>query len=314
VAFDNPQDLDELARWVNEKYPPWKLFVEHYQIVANAFGLGNSGLPMRAFPFDPAEVGKRFGVNPLRLYNSVRIMDQCGLLSLQDRPDDYGYLQVSVPPRHVIDYKERYPDHAGLIDFLLRTLGGEVYREWMRFSPPVWARMLEIEEEELDKRLRQLAAREILKYKAPQGQPVIRFLLPRQRLHPQVLDWARYEFLARQSEFRLEMVRRYVETPARMCRSRMLEKYFGEERKDDCGICDHCREKEAGKLTAERIRALQTAILERLGDGEMGIRSLLDGLSDGTANQRLEILRDMLDKGILEKVGVLKVKSGKRGL
>ncbi|MEM0999801.1 MAG: ATP-dependent DNA helicase RecQ [Bacteroidota bacterium] len=311
VAFDHPQDLHELERWVEEKYPSWEVFRKHYEIIANAYRLANTGVPERSFPFDPAEVGKRFQVHPLKLYNSVRIMDQRGLLSLQDGPDDYGYVRVAVRPADVLAYKDRFPDHAPLIDFLLRSLGGEVYREWMRFSPVVWARQLEWEVEVLERRLKQLAAREIIRYKAPRGEPTVRFLRPRQRLHPQLLNWSQYEFLGRQGKFRLEMLRRYAETPARMCRSRMLEKYFGEERADECGICDHCREKAAGKLTVGRIAEIRSAILRGVQADPAEIRDLLAGIEVGTARQRLEVLRDMLDRGELEKVGGLQVREGK---
>jgi ATP-dependent DNA helicase RecQ len=312
VAFENPRDLEELGRWVHDKYPSWELLKEHYELVCNNFGLANSGVPDRLFPFDLSEVGKKFKVHPLKLYNSVRIMQQEGLLSMHERPDDYAYLRVSVPPSHVLAYKDRFPDHAPLIDFLLRALGGEVYREELRFLPSSWARSLDLDTNVLQKLLQQLADREIISYRSPQGQPAIRFLKPRIKLNQQVMNWSRYQFLEKQAKHRLEMLRRYAETPARMCRSRMLERYFGEFRDEDCGVCDHCKEKAAGKLTRERFAEIRTALLETVSDEIWEIRRLLDQITLGTGTQRLEVLRDLLDKGELVQEGPLKVRGKKK--
>ncbi|HHG83394.1 MAG TPA: RecQ family ATP-dependent DNA helicase [Bacteroidetes bacterium] len=308
LAFDNAPDMDELQRWVAQKYPAWEELKKHYEAVCNYYGLSNSGVPDTLYAIDLSDVAQKFGVHPLRFYNSLQILRNEGLLSLHERPDDYAYLRVSVPPRSILAYKARFPDHAALIDYALRSMGGEVYMTDLRFSPKAWAYDLNLEGPALAKLLDQLAARKIIRYRPPAGHPTLRFLKPRVQLTKLLLNWPRYEFLARQANHRLAVVERYIKTPATMCRSRMLERYFGEKRPDDCGICDYCKGKAAGILTPARFARIRASILASLGAGTHEIRGLLDSLEEGTSAQRLEVFRAMLDKGELQRTGGLKVR------
>jgi ATP-dependent DNA helicase RecQ len=112
------------------------------------------------------------------------------------------------------------------------------------------------------------------------------------------MQWDKQEFLRLRSKERLEAMLAYAQKPAKMCRSRQLEAYFGETSGADCRQCDFCAEKyREGKRPA--ISDISTAMLAHLADLEMDMRDLLKNVAEGDLEQRKQVLRELLDKGVL---------------
>jgi ATP-dependent DNA helicase RecQ len=309
VCFRNPQDMAELKQWVEEKYPRWEQLNAHYEILCNYFGISNESAPFQPFVLDTATIAKQFHTHPLLLHNSIRIFDQTGVLSLNERPEDFGSLMVCVQPDMILDYKKRYPDKAFLLDHILRTLGGEVYHDAVRFLPSQWPSRLGITSEALLTHLTQLATRGIITYDPPQSTPTIRFLHPRIKLNKQVLGWDKYETLLAQAKKRLESVVDYLKVPATDCRSSTLERYFGEKPAAPCGSCDVCLSKVAGPLDKEKIKAISDEMLAILEDKIKPIQEVLDLGKLGTKQQRLEVMRLLIDGKKLIREGALGIRA-----
>jgi ATP-dependent DNA helicase RecQ len=207
---------------------------------------------------------------------------------------------VLVHPDEILTYKQRYADRAFLLDHILRMLGGGVYHEEMRFLPPAWARALRLELQELHGYLSQFAARGIISYQPASGTPTLRILTHRRRLLQQEVNWDRVEFLRIRAQDRLAAMLRYIHVPGRRCRSRILESYFGEAGTRDCGHCDHCLSRAAAG-GGRPVRELGAAILAFLGDSEREMRDLIEQVQEGTREQRMAVVRQMLDMGILQR-------------
>lgn len=296
IAFSNEEDLAELEAWVKEKYPSWKQLTTHYQVLCNHYGIPNTKAPDQTFALDLKAIATTFQVNPIRFYNSVRLLDREGQISLNEQPDDYGRVKMRVGPRDIMTYKNRYPEQAWLMDLLLRQLGGELYSENMRFLPAVLTRVAGIRDEELEEALLALKQRGIINYRAPMSHPGIRFIRPRHSLDKHEMGWDKYQFLTRQAWQRFEQMQDYIQTPATACRSRFLESYFGEETTVDCGKCDYCRGK---NTSAAGEKAAWEQVRELLLAREMPYWDLVNALSVGTESERRDLIRHLLDKGWL---------------
>ncbi|MBL0015387.1 MAG: ATP-dependent DNA helicase RecQ [Bacteroidetes bacterium] len=171
LAFHNEQDCLELENFVSEKYPDWDTLNRHFDLLCDFYDVQADGPPAELLKLDLPAIAEKQRVNPVKLYNSIQILDQAGLMMLNEQPDDYAYLQILVRPQEILLYKERYSDRAFLLDFILRNLGGGVYQDDMRFLPAVWARMLDLELEKLNEYLLQFAARGIISYRRPRACP-----------------------------------------------------------------------------------------------------------------------------------------------
>jgi len=296
IAFCDEADLDELEAWVKSKYPSWEQLEGHYQVLCNHFGIPNRNPPQRVFPLNLGSIAKVFQVQPIPFYNSVRLLDREGLISLNEQPEDSARVTINVPQKEVLGYKRRFPEHAWILDLLLRQLGGELFSEWMRFVPGILARTSQVEEEDLLEGLQILRKRGVIGYFPPMGQPGVRFLQPRLPLNKRVVNWEKYTFLTEQAEVRFEAVKSYIETPATSCRSRQLETYFGEKTSEDCGKCDYCLERYDPKAS---VRSAVEEIQRLLAGGPVYYWDLLAAMKVGSEEERRALLRQLLDEGKL---------------
>ena len=295
ACFHNQADLEELRKWVAEKYPTWEQLNTHYDVLCNHFGIAIGAFPDEDFPLDITAISKTFHVHPIHFHNSLRLLDTEGILSLNERAEDFAYLMVTVQPDYLLDFKRRFPDKADLIDHILRSLGGEVYSDTVSFRLKAWTAALGMEEEPLKQQLDQLAKRGVVAWHAPTSSPTVRFTRARLRLTREELKWDKYIFLQKQALERLVQVEAYLDVPGKACRSGFLESYFGETPEKPCGICDVCRAAAAGPLDQARITAISKEILSLVGPDEQDIAALVERLKEGTRPQRLEVIRMMLD-------------------
>ena len=298
LAFHNEQDALELRNFTADKYPSWEKLNAHWEGLCEFYGVTLENAPEESYLFDLLAIAKSGNTNPIRLYNSIKILENAGILSLNEQPDDFGYVQVLVSPDSILHYKQSYPNQAFLLDHILRNLGGAAFHEAMRFFPADWLRSLKMDLPELEGFLNQLAAREIIAYTAPSTKPTIKINRHRGRLSKLELNWERQVFLETRAFERLNAMLDYTEYPGKFCRSRTLEAYFGEQAGTECGKCDYCRRR-ANAVGSAEIRELSTAILAFLGDLELEMRDVVENVQTGTREDRIQMIREMLDKGIL---------------
>ncbi|MCL4105559.1 UNVERIFIED_CONTAM: hypothetical protein GTU68_057434 [Idotea baltica] len=296
VAFQDETDLEELEAWVNTKYPTWPQLVGHYQVLCNHFGIPNTTPPERVFPLNLGSIAQMFQVQPIRFYSSVKLLDREGLISLNEQPDDSARVKIQVPPRDLLGYKKRFPEHAWILDLLLRQLGGELFSETMRFIPSILARTSKVEEEDLLEGLKALNTRGVVRFIAPMGQPGVRFWLPRHTLTKREVNWEKYTFLSEQAKERFKAVEAYTVSPAEACRSRQLEEYFGEVSTSNCGKCDYCITQLDPQFA---INAAVEELRQLLAGGPMHYWDLLGAMKKGSDAEKRELLRSLLDKGKL---------------
>jgi len=271
-------------------------------VVCNHYGIAIGAMPDQDFPLDITAIAKAFNVNPIHFHNSLRLLDTEGILSLNERAEDFAYLMVTVQPHYLLDFKTRYPEKEDLIDHILRALGGEVYSDAVAFRLKSWTAALGMDEAALKQQLEQLAMRGVIAWHAPSTSPTLRFTRARLRLTREELQWDKYIFLEQQAQQRLVQVERYLEVPGKRCRSASLEAYFGEQPDKDCGICDVCKAAAAGPLDQARIAAISAELLALVAGRDAVIPDLIEQGTVGTRAQRLEVLGMLLDAGQLIRV------------
>ena len=164
IAFQSGPDLRQLKHWNQDKYPQWTELQQHYQLLCEYFQVPNSGGVDQIHDFAMPELVKATQVPALKLYASLKVLHQEGILHFNEDKDDFAYVQVVAQPRDVLQYKESHPMLADLITFLLRTLGGEIYIQEKRFLPELWARKLDLPPLELHYQLERLSQHKIVLY------------------------------------------------------------------------------------------------------------------------------------------------------
>lgn len=311
IAFNNPTDIQELKKWNSQKYPSWEVLANHYDILCKHYQLGDEYFPEEPLIFDLAQFVESYHLNLIRFYNSLKILDQEGIIDLQEENDDYGYVKISCSPQDILTYKQNHPLYRDLLNHILRTCGGEVYTREVRFLPYNWASNLGMTESILTDRLDRLVQHGLIAYTPPSRQPTVQFLQPRKYFSKNALDWNKYTFLKAQTAFRLTKLIQYVESTSQ-CRSLLIQHYFGEEDKIPCGKCDVCVGRYKQSIKAKDFKAVQEAIISFI-QSHPGItyRELILNLPLMNPTKKEKVLRYLIDKQVVisDSLGVLSTRT-----
>ncbi len=310
IAFNNPADVAEASRWVKQKYPEWESLVRHYDFLCSHFSIPSQGTVHVRHEFDIRTLAQQSGEPLLHLYNSIKLLDREGLLKLEEESDDYALIRIKSNPHNILRYRENYPAEGDVLEYALRTIGGEIYHYDMRFLPGNWALKLEISAPALQKRLNQLVQHQMIYYQPARATPTISFFQARKRLRHEDLDWKKYTFLRQQSDFRFDKMLNYLNT-TEICRSLLIQQYFGEKAFEPCGKCDVCIGRYKTKVSDDDFRSLLKAIMQELRKRSLSYRQVVLEIQQGTPAQREKVLRYLLDQKmiLISDDGMLKATS-----
>jgi len=288
-----------MERWNRDRYPSWNQLQAHYQGLCHYFRVPNQGAPGARHTLDLAAVAHALETRPRKLYASLKVLHQEGLVHFTEEREDYAYLQLVATPEAVWHYKQNQPRSTALLDYVLRTHGGKAYSEEVRFLPTNWRMRFGLSPEQLETRLRRLVQQEVIAYRPAVGEPTLRFRVPRHALSRREVNWEKYEFLRAQNDHRLREMLRYIDGPE-VCRSLFIQQYFGEKAHQPCGRCDVCIGRHKTRVSDGEYSDIQRAILAFLHQRPTSYRDVLSQVKAGTPGQREKVLRYLLDKEIVK--------------
>ncbi len=310
IAFDNAADKLEIKRWVATKYPTWEEMQTCYEALCKHFKIPNEGDIHVTYDFDIQAFAQENNLPPRALHNVVSVLHREMFLFFNEEKEDYGYIQSKCSPDDWINFKQKTPKAVLITDMILRNMGGAIYSREVPFLPQTWATALNWELSDLEKHLNRLAQLNLISYTPPTGMPTLTFLKNSQLLTQNGMNWGKYLFLQRQATFRLSELLNYVET-TETCRSLLIQNYFGETSQEKCGKCDVCIGRHKTQVGDADFDVLQQAIQVFLRNNpETSYRDTLQLVQKGTPAQKEEVLRYLIDKGIVvaDKLTRLKVK------
>jgi ATP-dependent DNA helicase RecQ len=257
----------------------------HFQV---AYGAGEGLL----FPFDVADFCKKYGLDPIKTLNILKVLSLEGYVGLTESVYLPSRLQVIVDYEALYSFQLSNAAYEPLIKTLLRSYGG-LYDQYVPIKEQDLAKRLQISVNQVVQMLSKLNDMQLIAYEAKTDQPQIQFLRPRVDRAHLGID---YNFLAQRQAIyqkQVEGVLNYVNQP--ICRSQQLLNYFDEHTRETCGVCDVC----IGARKKYSEEALRLAIMEKLRSEPLSIEVLADSLLDGSEETRLELIRLMLDEGKL---------------
>ncbi len=310
IAFDNGADKLEIQRWVATKYPTWDEMQSCYEALCRHFKIANEGDINVTYNFDIQAFSQENNISPRVLHNVITVLHREMFVFFNEEKEDYGYIQSMCSPDDWINFKQKNPKAILITDMILRNMGGAIYSREVPFLPQTWATALSWELADLEKQLKRLAQLNLIAYTPPTGMPTLTFLKNSQSLTQNSMNWGKYLFLQRQAAFRLKELLHYVEN-TETCRSILIQQYFGEETAEKCGKCDVCIGRHKTQVNDTDFEILQKEIqLFLTKNPETSYRDTLQLVQKGSPSQKEEVLRYLIDKGIVisDKLTRLKVK------
>lgn len=294
VLLFTAQDIKRLRENLTASFPTFQFIQKVYHHLCNHFQIPyGTGLDQE-LEFDILDFTKKYQLDVLPVLSSLKFLEKDGWLSATD--------SVFVPTRFKfeVDFQELYKfqvasaKYESIIKAILRTYGG-VFENYISINEYEFAKALKVPYATIVELLKNLQQFEVASYLPSTDSPKIQFLRPRVDYKHLHIDT---QFIAGRKEFKtrqLDAVISYLKE--KNCRSQSLLHYFGEVTTEVCGVCDLCliRQHKEKDLQTKLKNEIETLLKQ----SPMDIHTLVDNLTVGNDEFRLDMIRGLLDADIL---------------
>ncbi|MBR2438314.1 MAG: RecQ family ATP-dependent DNA helicase [Bacteroidales bacterium] len=291
----NSTDISRLRQIHTISFPDIQYIKEIYQKVFIYLNIPYEEGKESVNKFNLVEFSKKYSLNSVSAYYAIKYLEQEGYWELTDELDNPSRIMFAVGRDEL--YKVQIDNPA--LDSFIKSI--------LRIYTALFSRLTPIDEEYIAKvtmdspagvkeKLKQLSGLRIIKYIPKVRTPLI--IMNYERLVESNLYISQKRYRERKDLYqkRIESIISYVKEDS-VCRSRMLIEYFGQEVKDDCGICDVCIRNRNNSNFSSRQLTVRKHILELLGkNGRMKIGQI-ETIAADEYKFYLQVLREMIDNG-----------------
>ena len=251
VASD---DADRIARRFDQEFPPLEKVKDIYERICSylQIGIGEGGETSHLFNLYDFCARERLYAGTV--LSALKLLQQNGYMTLTDAQDNPARVMFCVSRDELYKLRVQREQLDHFIRTLLRLYNG-VFTDFRPIDEGELATWSGYTVERVKDLLRQLWQMRVIRY-IPSNRSPILFMneerLPRADLYIAPETYRRRQELMHE---RFERMLAYAANEEE-CRSVMLERYFGAESPEPCGICDICL---ARKRAAKAAREVQTA-------------------------------------------------------
>jgi ATP-dependent DNA helicase RecQ len=265
VLLYNNSDERKLDKRITDNFPDKefiRIVYEHlsyYYQVATGSGEGHT------FAFDIDQFCRTFHHFPIQVHSALQILDRSEYLEYETDPDASARVMFLLNRNELYRLSELSPNEENVITTLLRNYGG-LFTDYSYIDEGLLAQQAGLTQQQVYLILKSLSQRHILHFIPQRKTPLITYARDREDCERIIIPKEVYEERKEQFTHRVHCVIAYVKNDT-MCRSRQLLRYFGEQRADDCGLCDVCLANNTNQLSDDRVKPAIDRIKDLLSDG-----------------------------------------------
>lgn len=294
VLLHHASDRVQLRKNFELSFPSIKFIQRVYQLLGNYYQIAYGAGAQLVLDFDIGDFCNKYDLNVVETLHALKFIERDGWVGVTENVYLPSRIKFETSVQELYRFQVKYANYDGLIKTILRSYGG------------AFDYYIQIREQDLAKRtgksyfevvdsLNQLQKLEILSYVPQTDSPQLTFLRPRvDTKHLHIDQHYLHERKAIKEE-QLTSIFGYLDT--RGCRSKYLLAYFAEDDTQKCGLCDNCiREKKRSDSGAE----IEKELIQLLSSSPMTVHDLIPKLTLGDEEQRIKILRSLVDQGRIQ--------------
>ena len=268
----------------------------HFINIAFAGGKGHS------FEFNISDFGRRYKWDTLKVFNSLKLLEQAGYLTLGEAFYLPSRLKFNFERTDLYRFQVENMQYDGLIKTILRTYEN-VQNDFVKINELHLAKGAGITTSECIFMLKELNAKGVLLYIPSSEKPRISFLEERLREDYIRLDFDWIAFIKKQMKSRIQAMFDYAESDDSTCRQVVMRRYFGETTTGNCGTCDHCLlMKQLELVQSEDFRNHLINQIKKSGSTGINYQDFTKNLESSIKEYYLEMIRILIDEKQLEWV------------
>jgi ATP-dependent DNA helicase RecQ len=294
----NDADIVSLQTKVEQAHPPVEVLQRIYQALANYYQLAVGSGEGASYDFDLHEFSDRFQLHPVEVYNSLRKLEEEGLLQFTESFFSPAHLHIMVEQVKLYEFQIANARFDPLIKMLMRLYGGELFSGYVRISESYIAKALQAPVQDVMATLKHLQQLGVLHYEGQKDKPQVTFVLPRQDASRLPLDHRRLEARKQQHLAQMKAMVDFV-TSTHRCRMQLVQEYFGEDTDQVCGLCDVCVENRKQESRGG-VDNLRQEIMTVLNMKPLSVEELEERIAPDDRELFVDVVRDMVDEGALK--------------
>ncbi len=300
VLLYNNSDVLQLKNRFEQQYPSIEEIKQIYHHLGNyyqlAFGAGE-GLSLE---FDLADFCNRFKLDPFRTLHGLKFLEHDEYIALTETVFLASRVQVLSNSADLYRFQVEQPTYDQFIKVLLRSYGG-IFDQLSAVKESDLGKRLGINRNEVVKILQKLQTLQIINYIEQTDKPHLLFIKPRADTSHLLIDRRYHEDRYQVHQLQIESIINYVVNDK--CRSEQLLNYFNEAHAPICGVCDVCLHNKKASKKAGNADELIKLILNELTKKPLHLSQLIESLHNGTDNEKLNVVRMLLDAGTIKVNG-----------
>lgn len=302
VLLYNQQDKEQLERNYGLAFPEIAEIKKTYQALGSFLQLAIGGGEGQSFDFDIIDFAQKFQFHPVKVFNSLKALEQVGLIILTEAVYIPASLRIKVNKDALYDFQLRNPKLDKILKVILRSYQG-AFQDYIKLRETQLARSLSIPKTELQRALLLLRKEGIVDYVPQKENPQIIFLQERLPIEDLLIDQQLYHFRKNRYLERVNKAISYAETI--LCRQQQLVRYFGEDNEEKCGICDVCLGRHKAEVDKDEFERYKTKIQRLLKREKLSLSEIVDSFTSRHENKVLQVMEYLVDEGFVEKEGEL---------
>jgi ATP-dependent DNA helicase RecQ len=190
------------------------------------------------FSFNLNQFCAKYTFPILKTYNALQFLDRQGVITLSQEFTEKVSIQFIIESREVIRYMSLNPNDEEIMLTILRTYPG-IYDMLTAFNPTLIAKKSNSDEKTILALLQKLKEKQIIDLIAKNNDATITLNEVREDEHTINRVSKHLEAQNKLKTGQLQAVL-YYSKESKTCKNKLLMRYFGENIKEDCGICSYC--------------------------------------------------------------------------
>ena len=276
VLLYDQKELDDLLVKITLRYPPAGEIKKTYTALMNYLQVAAGSGEGISFDFDIAIFAANFKLNILQASYCIQAMAQEELLTYNEIFFKPSVAEFTVSKNDLAEFEKHHPEMDNIVKGLLRTYEG-IFDYPCSVYESLLAKFLKLPVPEIIANLKKLHQYHIIKYDPVSEKPQIFLLKNRMYADDFKMDNKKIEQRREHFEERVQAITKFVNNK-KLCRSKIIASYFGDNNIPDCKICDNCIDNKTAKLPAEMFQELSNKILALLQNGHLPINTLIKTL------------------------------------
>ncbi len=300
VLLYNNADKALLTKRLDQHYPSIDEIKQIYHHLGNYYQLAYGAGEGLSLEFDLADFCNRFKLDPVRTIHAFKFLEHDEYIALSETVFLPSRVQVLSAHEDLYRFQVGQPAYDHFIKVLLRSYAG-IFEQLVGIKESELAKRAGISRIETVKILSKLHDLQIITYIQQTDKPHLNYIKPRADSQHLYIDRKYHADRYQIHKSQVEAVLAYAEN--HKCRSQQLLNYFNETHAKVCGVCDVCIENKKNTKKDTLTDEIIKEILNELSKSPSHLDQLMEAINTGNSNERLKVIRMLLDAGTIKVNG-----------